>query len=429
MMIARRHLALLTGGALLPAPSLLRAAEIERPEFLVEGFSRARLERFVPAMAREVERGSFNGAVALIARNGRIVHHQAYGHLDNARTRPMHTEAVFLLASMTKPLTSVAALMLMEEGRLKLSDPITQWLPELRELKVEVRTGERHEDVPLARPITVQDLLRHTAGFVYAGSSPSPRIRELYQRHDIEARNGPISGEDMLRHLGTIPLAFQPGTMFFYSISTDVLGLLLERVSGQRLDRLIEERITGPLGMRDTVWWLDPARRPRLAESIASDPLTAPMWRAYRIEQNEAGRSYLKGGAGMIGTSMDYFRFAQMIANGGLFEGRRYLSAPVVNFMLSNHMVGMGGTPAASTGPGYGFGLGFGVRLADGMGVAPGSQGDAMWAGAWGTSFTIDRAERLVGVFMAQGPSSRVHTRMVFKNLVYGAMVTSAREG
>lgn len=413
---------------MLPGPAVLRAAEIERREFLLQGFSRARLERFGPAMAREIERGSFLGAVALIARNGQIVHHQAYGHLDNARTRPMHTEAVFLLASMTKPITSVAAMMLLEEGRLQLGDPVANWLPELRDLKVELRQGERTEEVPLARPVTVHDLLRHTAGFVYAGSSPSPRIRELYERHDIEARRGPVSGEEMLRALGTIPLAFQPGTTFFYSIATDVLGLLLERVTGQRLDRLIEERITGPLGMRDTVWWLDPGRRQRLAESIASDPLTASSWAAYRIEQNEAGRSYLKGGAGLIGTSTDYFRFAQMIANGGHFEGRRYLSEAVVNFMLSNHILGMGGSPAASTGPGYGFGLGFGVRLATGMAVTPGSPGDAMWAGFWGTSFTIDRAERLVGVFMAQGPSSRVRTRMLFKNLVYGAMVDSARE-
>jgi CubicO group peptidase (beta-lactamase class C family) len=425
-MLERRQLALLPALAALPAPALAQRAEA--PADLVRGMSRPALAAFRATMEREIERGSFLGAVALVAREGEVLHHQAYGHLDQARTRPMGTDAVFLLASMTKPLTSVAALMLMQEGRLKLDDPITQWLPELRELRVEIRReGAAPELAPLARPITVQDLLRHSSGFVYAGASPSPRIRELYEQHDVESRNGPVPGDEMLRRLGTIPLAFQPGTMFFYSISTDVLGLLLERVAGQRLDRLIEERLTGPLGMRDTVWWLDPARRPRLAESIAADPQSAPMWRAYRIESNEAGTSYLKGGAGMIGTSGDYHRFAQMIGNNGVFEGRRYLSQPVVNFMLSNHILGMGGSPAASTGPGYGFGLGFGVRLGEGMAVAPGSPGDAMWAGAWGTSFTIDRAEKLVGVFMAQGPSHRVRTRMIFKNLVYGAMSQSLR--
>ena len=418
----RRHLALLSGSALL-TPAILRAQEAERREDLVQGFSRSRLNRFQPTMEREVERGSFNGAVALIARNGQIIHHEAYGHQDNARRVPMTKEAIFLLASMTKPLTSIAAMMLVEEGRMKIGDAITQWMPELRELKVLTAQGE----VPLARPITVQDLLRHSSGFVYAAASPFPRIREMYEQHDIESRNGPVTSADMLRHLGTIPLAFQPGAQFLYSISTDVLGLLLERVSGQRLDRLIAERLTGPLGMPDTVWWVDPARRSRVAESIASDPLSASMWQSYRIEQDPGDRTYLKGGAGMVGTSADYFRFTQMIANGGILEGRRYLSAPMVNYILSDHMGSMGGTPAASTGPGYGFGLGFAVRREQGIAVAPGSPGDAMWAGAWGTSFTIDRAEKLVGVFMAQGPSSRTHTRMVFKNLVYGAMVESVR--
>jgi CubicO group peptidase (beta-lactamase class C family) len=426
-MIERRHLALLSGGALF-TPALLRAQEMERREELVQGFSRARLARFQPAMEREVERGSFNGAVALIARNGQVIHHEAYGHQDNARRVPMTRESIFLLASMTKPLTSVAAMMLMEEGRLKVTDPITQWLPELANLKVEVRNGDRFEDVPLQRPITVQDLLRHSSGFIYANdASPSRRINAMYEQHQIEARDRQVTGDEMLRNLGTIPLAFQPGAQFFYSISTDVLGLLLERVSGQRLDRLIAERLTEPLGMRDTTWWVEPARRARIAESIASDPQSASMWQSYRIEQDQAGKSYLKGGAGLVGTSGDYFRFAQMVANGGTLEGRRYLAAPTVNYMLSDHMGTMGGTPAASTGPGYGFGLGFAVRRQDGLGAATGNTGDAMWAGAWGTTFTIDRAEKLVGVFMGQGPSSRGHTRMVFKNLTYGAMVESLR--
>ncbi len=420
----RRHLALLPAGLLAsPAIAPAWAQEAERSQDLIQGFSRARLARFQPAMAREVERGSFNGAVALIARNGQIIHHEAYGHQDNARRVPMTRESIFLLASMTKPLTSVAAMMLVEEGRMKIGDPITQWLPELRELKVMTAQGE----VPLARPITVQDLLRHSSGFVYAASAPFPRIREMYEENDIEARRGPVPGDEMLRRLGTIPLAFQPGAQFFYSISTDVLGLLLQRVAGQPLDKLISERLTGPLGMTDTVWWVDLARRSRVADSIASDPLSASMWNSYRIEQNPVPAGHFKGGAGMVGTSADYHRFAQMVANGGSFEGKRYLSTPTVNWMLSDHMGSMGGTPAASTGPGYGFGLGFAVRREQGIAVAPGSPGDAMWAGAWGTSFTIDRAEKLVGVFMAQGPSSRTHTRMVFKNLVYGAMVESLR--
>ena len=417
-MIARRQSLVLAGG-LLGSPALAQQAE-DRGS-LVQGFSRTRFERFAPAMAREIERGSFLGAVALVARNGEVVHHEAYGHQDMARRQPMTRESIFLLASMTKPLTSAATMMLIEEGRLSLRDPITDWLPELRDLKVATAEGE----APLARPITVQDLLRHSSGFVYAAAAP-PRIRELYERHDIEARNGPLAGDEMLRRLGTIPLAFQPGTQFFYSISTDVLGLLLERVAGERLDRLIEGRLTGPLGMADTRWFVDDARAGRMAEAPDADPLKASMWASYRIREDSAARSFLKGGAGMVGTSADYHRFCQMLADGGRLDGRRYLSASTVRFMLSNHIQGMGGSPAASTGPGYGFGLGFGVRLDQGQAQAAGSPGDAMWAGAWGTSFTIDPAQRLVGVFMAQGPSNRVRTRMLFKNLVYGALVEPA---
>ncbi len=395
---------------------------------LVQGFSRERLGRLGPAFAHEAERGSFPGCVALIARGGQIVHHEAYGHQDAAKTKRMGRDAIFLMASMTKPVTSVAAMMLVEEGRMKLSDPIANWMPELRDLKAERRReGQAAEEVALERPVTVQDLLRHTSGFVYAESAPSERIKAPYEENNIEARTGPITGDEMLKRLGAIPLAHQPGTTFHYSISTDVLGLLVERVAGQRLDRVFQERILGPLGMRDTAWHVVPEKRPRLAEAPDSDPRKADMWRSYRILEDEAGRSYLKGGAGLVSTSADYFRFAQMLGSGGSFEGKRYLSAPVVRYMMSDHIQGMAGSPTASTGPGYGFGLGFGVRRQDGLAVAPGSTGDAMWAGAWGTFFTIDPAEHLVAILMTQGPSSRIHTRMLFKNLVYGAMVESAR--
>lgn len=398
-----------------------------RAPALVRGVSRERLARIGPVMRAEAERGSFPGAVTLIARQGEVVHHEAHGHLDAARTRPMPRDAIFLQASMTKPLTSTLAVMLLEEGRIKLDDPIGTHLPELRDLKVEVMRDGQTELVAMARPPTVHDLLRHTAGFVYSAASPSPRIRELYNEGNIEARKAPITADEMLQRLGTIPLAFQPGTTFFYSIATDVLGLLVQRVAGKRLDLVMEERLLRPLAMRDTTWFVPPEQRARVAETLDSDPLKQSMWQSYRILQDERETSYLKGGAGLVSTAADYLRFAQMIGNGGTLEGQRYLAAPVVNFMLSNHMLGMAGSPIASTGPGYGFGLGFAVRLQDGMGTTPGSAGDAMWAGAWGTSFTIDRAEGLVAILMAQGPSHRGRTRMVFKNLVYAAMVESLR--
>lgn len=399
------------------------------PSPLVRGFARDRLARIAGVMQAEAERGSFPGAVTLIARQGEIIHHEAHGHQDAAKTKRMARDSIFLQASMTKPLVSTLAMMLVEEGRMKLDDPIAGVLPELRDLKVEVTRDGQTELVAPSRAPTIHDLLRHTVGFVYSNAAPSPAIKSAYEENNIEAGREAITGDEMLKRLGTIPLAFQPGTTFFYSIAVDVLGLLVQRVAGKRLDAALEERLLGPLGMRDTGWFVPEAKRARLAEAPDSDPQKESMWRAYRILSDERETSYLKGGAGLVSTAADYARFALMMGNNGTLDGRRYLAAPVVNFMQSNHTVGMAGSPMASTGPGYGFGLGFAVRLADGMGTAPGSAGDAMWAGAWGTSFTIDRAEGLVAILMAQGPSNRVRTRMIWKNLVYGAMVESLRRG
>ncbi|HRO60866.1 MAG TPA: serine hydrolase domain-containing protein [Burkholderiaceae bacterium] len=385
----------------------------------VQGMSPERLARIVPVMREQIEKDMFPGAVTLVARNGEVVHFEATGYLDAAKSKPIEKDSIFRMASMTKPVVTVAAMMLVEQGRMKLNDPIVNWLPELKDLKVETADG----DVPLARPITVQDLMRHTAGFVYAGSTKSPRIKQMYDEGNIESREVDITAEQMLQNLGRIPLAHQPGTFWEYSISVDVLGLLLERVADKSLDVLLDEMLLEPLGMTDTAFWVPPAKTSRLAEALDSDGQKAAMLKSYRILENPVGKSYLKGGAGLVGTAADYLRFAQMMLNGGELDGKRYLSKKSVEFMLSQHTVGMGGTTASTTGPGYGFGLGFGVRLDEGMGWVPGSTGDAMWAGAWGTSFWIDPKEGLVGILMAQGPSNRIHTRMLYKNLVYGALV------
>ncbi len=384
-----------------------------------EGVSAERLARIPPVMRAEIDKGTFPGAVTLVARNGRVVHHEAIGYLDAAKTRPMTKDAIFRLASMTKPLVSVAAMMLVEQGTLKINDPVATWLPELKDLKVETAAG----DVALTRPITVQDLLRHTAGMVYAGSTRSPRIKKMYEELNIESLERDITAAEVLKNLGTIPLAHQPGTFWEYSISVDVLGLLLERVTKKNLDVLLREMLTEPLGMTDTAWWVSLEKRARLAETLDSDPQKAAMLKSYRQYDNPAVRTYLKGGAGMVGTAGDYMKFLQMVATGGEYAGRRDLSKKTVEFMLSDHTPGMGGTTIASTGPGYAFGLGFAVRAHDGFAWTPGSKGDAMWAGAWGTSFWIDPKEKLVGILMTQSPSTRVQTRMLFKNLVYAAVV------
>jgi len=394
----------------------------------VQGMSRERLARIERVMKEQIGKGIFPGAVTLVARRGQVVHFEAYGFLDSAKMKPMTKDAIFRLASMTKPIVTVAAMMMVEQGILKLNDPISSWLPELKDLKVETEKTDKAgtvttEDLPANRPVTVQDLMRHTSGFFYSEAIKSQRLKDTYEKANIEARESDITGDEMLKRLGHIPLAHQPGTNFHYSISTDVLGLLLERAANASLDRLLMELLLDPLSMKDTAFWVPPGKVERLAEAYDSDPQKVSRLKASRILANPVGKSYLKGGAGLVGTAEDYFKFAQMMVNGGELEGRRYLAKKTVEFMLSDHIVGMGGSTMATTGPGYGFGLGFAVRLYDGYSWVPGSKGDAMWAGAWGTSFTIDPREGLVGILMAQGPSNRVHTRMLFKNLIYGAMV------
>lgn len=385
----------------------------------IEGMSRARLARIVPVMKRQIDENIFPGAVTLVARNGKILHFEVTGWLDPGKTKPMRKDSLFRLASMTKPIVTTAAMMLVEEGRMNLRDPITQWLPELKDLKVETAGG----DVALARPVQVHDLMRHTAGLVYGGSTASKRIREAYEKGNIEAREVDITGDEMLKNLGQIPLAHQPGTFWEYSIAVDVLGLLIERVAKKPLDLLLKDMLFDPLGMKDTAFWVPPEKTARLAEALESDPLKADMLKSYRIFTNPAGKSYFKGGAGLVGTAEDYLKYAQMMVNGGHYGGKRFLSKKTIEFMLSDHTIGMGGTTIGTTGPGYGFGIGYGVRRQQGMAWVPGSTGDAMWAGAWGTSFWIDPKEKLVGILMSQAPGTRGHTRMLYKDLVYGAMM------
>jgi len=397
----------------IPTPTLMAN------DRLVQGFSSTRLAHLTNVMQAQVEAGMFPGAVTAILHRNQLVHFEAHGHLDAARSQPMTTDALFRLASMTKPLVTTVAMMMVEQGVFSLQDPITRWLPELNALMVETPEG----DVPLARPIWVQDLMRHTSGFVYSGMTQSPRIKALYEQHNIESRVEDISADEMLRNLGQIPLAHQPGTFWEYSISVDVLGLLLERVMSQSLDVIVAQALLEPLGMKDTRWWVTPEQEKKLAQTLDDDPLKVGMLKSYRQHYNPAGKSYFKGGAGLIGSTADYLRYLQMIINKGEFEGKRYLSRKSVELMLSQHTVGMAGTTIANTGPGYGFGLGFAIRQGQGMGWVPGSTNDAMWAGVWGTSFWLDPKEQLAAVIMAQGPTHKTHTRMLFKNLVYGALV------
>jgi CubicO group peptidase (beta-lactamase class C family) len=392
-----------------------------------QGMSQERLARIAAVMKEQVDKGVFPGAVTLIARRGEVVHFEAHGFQDAAKTKPMSKDTIFRLASMTKPITTVAAMMLVEQGAIKLNDPIATLLPELKDLTVDAQETAADEDTPAtdappARAITVQDLMRHTSGFFYAGAIGSKRLKEAYEQANIEAREKPIARDEMLTQLGRIPLAYQPGTRFHYSISTDILGFLVERATRKSLDEALGDMLLRPLGMKDTAFWVPADKSSRLAEVTDGDALK-PGSLKYCVAEEEIKKSYLKGGAGLCGTAEDYLKFLQMLANGGEYKGRRYLSKKTVEFMLSDHIVGLGGSTAASTGPGYGFGLSFAVRLHDGFGWTAGSKGDAMWGGAFGTSFTIDPKEQLVAIQLTQGATPRLQSRLLFKNLIYGAMV------
>ncbi len=393
----------------------------------MQGFSRERLDRIAPVMKDEIAKGTMPGAVTLIARNGKIVHFEAHGFIDAAKTKPMTKDALFRAFSMTKPLVSVAAMSLVEQGKMSLRDPISNWMPEFKEMKVLVehrdeRGRTSREAVPARRPITVQDLLRHTSGFTYAGSAPFPELKEAYEKADIESRDTDLSPEEFVKRLSQIPLAYEPGTRWEYGLSTDVLGVLVERVSGKRLDHYLDEIIFKPLKMGDTSFHVPSEQLGRLADALDADPQKVPLWKYARVEA-DPGKRYRLGGAGSVTTAEDYFRFAQMMLNRGQLDGARILSRETVEYMLSDHIVGLAGSPYPTTGPGYGFGLGFGVRLHEGVSWVPGSTGDAMWAGAGGTVFTIDPKEKIAAVFMAAAPTPRLHTRFLFKNLLYGALV------
>ncbi len=403
---------------------------VTKPETV--GLSGERIQRIAGVMKQEVAKGSFPGAVVLIARNGKVTYLDAYGFLDGKKEKPMPKNAIFRIASMTKPIVTAAAMMMVEQGKFNLNDPIFMYLPEFKDMKAEVRKKDAegktsYETVPASRPILIQDLMRHTSGFTYgAFGERSENIAKAYNEADLMGAKGDLTADEMIKRLAQIPLAFQPGTKFEYGMSVDVLGILMEKVAGKGLDAILQEMVLTPLKMKDTAFYVPPEKAPRLADVYDSDPQKAPLLATIRVQDNPAGKRYFAGGSGLASTAEDYFRFAQMILNGGTFDGTRLLSKKTVEFMLSDHLMGVGADSMVlryAGGPGYGFGLGFAVRLHEGFSWAAGSKGDAGWTGILGTIFTVDPKEKIVGIMMNQGPTPRVHTWYLFKDLLYGAVV------
>ncbi len=382
------------------------------------GFDKARLERVSTLLEADVEAGLIPGAVVIVSRGDDLALYKAIGYRDKIANSEMQIDAIFRGASMTKPMVSVAALMLVEEGKLQLWEPVATYLPELGA----VRVGE--DRVAPVRPMTVQDLMRHTSGFTFELFGDTP-IHAAYRAADCA--NRAQTNAEMVTKLAQLPLLFQPGTTFEYGMSTDVLGRVVEVVSGMELDAFLAERICTPLGMLDTSFVLPPEKRGRLTEALSwSDAL-----RRIIYDPDQTQRWY-SGGGGILTTACDYLAFTSMLRGGGALGDTRLLSRKTVALMTSNHLppncaYGTFTRTLGITAPlpdyGQGFGLGVNVRTEPGRNPNAGSVGDFGWSGFFGTYFWIDPAEELIVILMLQAPERRVHYRALLRDLVYGALL------
>ena len=384
------------------------------------GLSSERLARLTAILRADVEKGTIPGAILLVARKGKIAVFEPIGVRDPQTKAPMTRDAIFRIYSMSKPITSVATMMLVEDGRCALTDPVSKYIPELGGLKVAVEKPDAPlELVPARREMTIHDLLRHTSGLTY-GFFGSGQVKKMYVESKVW--NDYPTNEELVNRLAKLPLANQPGTVWDYSHATDVLGRLIEVISKKSLYEFEKERLLDPLGMKDTAFYVtDPTKHDRIVEPFAND-------RNFGIEADlndpRVVQKWESGGGGMVSTTMDYARFAQMLMNGGALDGKRILSPKTVAYMTADHL----GTvispgPLYLPGPGFGFGLGFGVRKEAGVSPFPGSIGEYNWGGAAGTYYWADPKEEMFVLFMMQSPKQRVPYRALLKNMIYGAIV------
>lgn len=419
-----------------------------------EGMSAERLQRLTAHMNQAVDQGVMVGGLGVIARNGRVVYRQTYGLADRESGRPMTEDAIFRIYSMTKPITSVAVMMLYEQGHFFLNDPVARYLPELADLEVAVSTadggntritsdgttsrtegeGDKSREGETRNPRrqpTIRDLLTHTAGLTY-GVFGNTEVDQLYRNSELLSDD--MTLEDFVAKLGEIPLQYEPGTRWHYSVSIDVLGRLVEAVSGMRFGEYLDKHLFEPLGMKDTSFVVPDDKWGRVAQLYS--PAGMPSGPGAFMARNTStelvvaedsvssryrtGAQFESGGGGLVSTAADYLRFAQMLLNGGELNGIRVLSPKSVELMTVNHL----GDIAMGFGrDGIGFGLGFAVALDQGKIGELGSVGEYNWGGAAGTRFWIDPQEQLIGVFMVQSIPHRTRLATEFKNLTYQAIV------
>jgi CubicO group peptidase (beta-lactamase class C family) len=377
----------------------------------------ARLNQVVSWVRADVDQGRYPGAVVLVMRDGKVLLHEAVGWADKERNVPMARDSIHPIASSTKLVTTVAALRLFEQNRLRIMAPVASYLPELANLRVAKRDASGNataELVTATRQPTVHDLMTHRAGFTYFFFPKNP-LRDRYRELGID-RIDTDAAPEMLRKLATLPLAFEPGTSFEYSIATDLLGHIVERITGKPLDQALNELVLEPLKMRDTTFHVSGAALQRLARPGANDP---DKWVFEWLDVTRPPKRF-SGGAGMASTASDYARLLQMVLNEGELDGVRVLSPATVRWAMSNHIGSTRGV--AHPGDGYSWNLFNPVRTAQGGPLFPGSVGDIFWGGITGPRYFMDPEQRLVGVFFMQRPSERGAVHAEFRAVVYGAL-------
>ncbi|HLH40012.1 MAG TPA: serine hydrolase domain-containing protein [Bryobacteraceae bacterium] len=382
------------------------------------GLSSERLERIMTMLRDDSAKGTIPGAVLLVARHGKVAWFETAGVLNPQTKAPMTRDAIFRIYSMSKPITTVAAMTLFEDGKISLSDPLQRYIPAFAHMQVGVEKDGKLEMVPARRPITIQDLMRHTSGLTY-GIFGTSLVKKMY--NDAKILDGDYTNAEFAERVAKLPLIYQPGTTWEYSHSTDILGRVVEVASGMSLYQYEKQRVLDPLGMNDTGFYVtEPVRQPRIAEPNANDRTIGIG--AVMNDPRIAGK-WESGGGGMVSTTMDYARFLQMMLNGGTLNGKRILGPRTIAYMTSDQLTdGIVPGPLYIPGPGYGFGLGFAVRRTTGGATDNGSPGDYTWNGVGGTHFWVDPKEDMFVVFMIQSPRQRAHYMTVIRDMVYAAI-------
>jgi CubicO group peptidase (beta-lactamase class C family) len=408
------------------------------------GISTARLQRVDDFIQRAyIDAGKIPGALTLVYRRGEVAHFSTLGMADVERSVPVREDTIYRIYSMTKPITSVAFMQLVEQGLVALDDPVHKHIPEWEGMAVyKAGVVNAFQTMPPDRPMQVIDLLRHTSGLTY-GFQQSTNVDAAYRQLGIGELERDGTLDTMIEKLAKVPLVFSPGTAWNYSVSTDVLGYLIGKISGVPFDEYLRDHIFTPLGMPDTDFYVHPGKESRLAACYASGVLGPPTPQSgppkMLLLDNPEQSMYLKppamlsGGGGLVSTALDYLRFCQMLLNGGALDGVQIVSPKTIELMTMNHLPDGKDLPALSrslfseaTFNGVGFGLGFSVVIDPAQVMVPGSKGNYSWGGAASTYFWIDPREDLIGIFMTQLlPSSTYPIRRELATLVYSAFTES----